>query len=415
MSGTFTGSNMSANQVPAPAAQLTSQLHASASCFGLPGNECPLGPGDPNGYAAAIYVFASDITLEQNAGPSATGVAGELATAPAIHGTSALTFSASDPGAGVYEASVSVDGQVVQLAPLDDNGGRCHDVGQTGDGRPAFLYLQPCLASVSADVALDTSHISNGPHHLVVQVIDAAGNAAPVLDRQVTVANLTSACLPGAPRATGAAASALLSASWRGRRGARLLTRFGHSSTIVGRLTSPTGAPIGGATLDFVATPAYEGAQPAALASPRTGPDGRFNIHIPRGLSSRSLCLAYRSPGAPVAQSVTRTLTLAVRAPIALAVNPHTASVGSAIAFAGRLRAGPVPPAGKQLVLEARSPGSRWIEFKVVRTSRRGRFHANYRFRFPGPAQYQFRAISEPESDYPFAAGASNVVAVHER
>ena len=74
-----------------------------------------------------------------------------------------------------------------------------------------------------------------------------------------------------------------------------------------------------------------------------------------------------------------------------------------------------MPSAGKQLVLEARSPGSRWIQFKVVRTNRRGRFHASYRFRFPGPADYRFRAVSEPESDYPFAAGSSNVVAVHER
>ena len=66
-------------------------------------------------------------------------------------------------------------------------------------------------------------------------------------------------------------------------------------------------------------------------------------------------------------------------------------------------------------MLEARSPGSAWIQFKVVRTTARGRFRASYRFRFPGPARYQFRATSEPESDYPFAAGASNVVAVHER
>jgi len=83
--------------------------------------------------------------------------------------------------------------------------------------------------------------------------------------------------------------------------------------------------------------------------------------------------------------------------------------------FSGRLRSGPVPPGGKQLVLEARAPGGAWLQFKVVRTNARGRFHAGYRFRFPGPARYQFRALSEPESDYPFAAGTSNVVGVRER
>jgi hypothetical protein len=66
-------------------------------------------------------------------------------------------------------------------------------------------------------------------------------------------------------------------------------------------------------------------------------------------------------------------------------------------------------------VLEARAPGGPWLEFDVVHSDRRGRFHAGYRFKFPGPASYQFRALSEQEADYPFATGASNVVSVHER
>ena len=116
-------------------------------------------------------------------------MSGELASAPAVRGPSDLTFDATDPGSGVYEALFSVDGQVVQRTVLDDNGGRCRDVGQTTDGLPAFLYVQPCPPSVSADVPFDTTKVSNGAHHLVVSVIDAAGNAAPVLDRTVTVAN----------------------------------------------------------------------------------------------------------------------------------------------------------------------------------------------------------------------------------
>ena len=112
---------------------------------------------------------------------------------------------------------------------------------------------------------------------------------------------------------------------------------------------------------------------------------------------------------------MTRTLALAVRAAIAMSVSPRTTSVGREIFFRGRLLGGPVPFAGKQLVLEARSPGGAWIEFNVIRTGPRGRFRAAYRFRFPGPADYRFRALSEAESDYPFAAGASNVVGVHER
>ena len=248
-----------------------------------------------------------------------------------------------------------------------------------------------------------------------MSVIDAAGNAAPVLDRQVTVANPLSAC--GSGSAAGAAASpqAALRASWRGRRSARLLSPFARRNTIVGRLTTPGGAPIAAAPIDLTATPAYTGANPVLMAGARTRADGRFSAIVPGGLPSRTVCIGYRSPGAGLQQAVTRTLTLRVRAGVALAVAPHVTSVGRSIRFRGRLRAGPVPPAGKQLVLEARSAGSGWIQFKVVRTNRRGRFRASYRFRFAGPADYRFRAISEPESDYPFAAGASNLVGVHER
>ncbi len=62
-------------------------------------------------------------------------------------------------------------------------------MGGTTDGLPAFLYTQPCPAAVSADVPFDTTALSNGVHHLVVSVTDAAGNAATVLDREITVAN----------------------------------------------------------------------------------------------------------------------------------------------------------------------------------------------------------------------------------
>src|SRR5436190_5196409 len=401
------------NRVAVASPHLGARLYAVASCTGFAGNECPPGAGDANGYAAVINVYASDITLEQNAGPAATNLGGELAGAPVVRGTSSVTFTATDPGAGVYQAAVSVDGQVVQVTPLDDNGGRCRDVGAS-DGRPAFLYVQPCLSSVSAVVALDTTRLANGAHHLQVSVVDAAGNAAPVLDRQISVANPLTACGSSAG-GTAASAQASLSASWRGHRSARLVSAFGRRNAIVGRLTGPGGAPIPGATIDLTATPAYPGARPVVIAGPRTRSDGRFSVVLPGGLSSRRVCVGYRSAGAGPQQAVTRILTLGVRAGVALTISPRVTSVGRSIAFRGRLRAGPVPAAGKQLVLEARSAGSGWIQFKVVRTSRSGRFRASYRFRFPGPADYRFRALSEPESDYPFAAGSSNVVAVHER
>ena len=400
------------NRVVVPAQNLGPTLYLNASCAGTPGDPCPGGVGDANGYAAVVYLYAADIVLEQLAGPAAGNVGGELASASTLRGSSDLAFSASDPGSGVYQALFSVDGQVVQRTVLDDNGGRCENVGQTSDGLSAFLYVQPCPPSVSVDVPFDTTRVPNGAHHLVVSVIDAAGNAATVLARQITVANPPP---PGAPNGIGASTNAALSVRWKATTRERLAVAYGRSHTIEGRLTGPGGAPIEGAQIDVSATPAYEGAHPIAMASPHTSHGGRFSVQLPGGVSSRTLRIAYRAHFGETLPVAARTLQLVVAAGLRLAVSPHTTSVGNTIFFSGRLIGLPLPPGGKQLVLEASSPGGPWLQFDVVRTHAKGRFHASYTFKFPGPADYRFRAVSEPEAAYPFGAGASNTVGVHER
>lgn len=403
------------NRVVVPGKSLGPHLYVNVNCGDIEGHYCQPNPGDPNGYAAAAYLYAADITLEQNGGPSASGVSGELASAPSVRGSSDVAFNATDPGAGLYEAVFNVDGRVVQSSVVDDNGGRCRDVGQSGDGRPAFLYVQPCLASVSVDVPFDSTRVGNGAHHLIVSVIDAAGNAAPVLDREMTVANPPPPGVPGPANGANASSHATLAVRWKGSRRESLTSGYGRAQALAGRLTDPGGAPIAGAAIDVRATPAYAGAKPVAMASPRTGPDGRFSVRLARGESSRTLRFAYRAHLGDALAVATRTLTLRVRAGIALGVSPQTASAGSSIFFRGRLRGGPIPAGGKQLVLEARSAGSEWLEFRVIRTDSRGRYRAAYRFKFAGPADYSFRVRSERESDYPFAAGSSNVVGVRER
>jgi hypothetical protein len=403
-----------ANRLTIPSANLGAHLYTNVSCEGNPGNECKAGAGDANGYAAVVYLYAADITLEQTGGPSASNVAGELAGAPSVRGTSDVTFAAADPGAGVYEAVFTVDGQVVQSTPLDDNGGHCKSVGQGGG--LAFLYVQPCEQAVSVDVPFDTTKLSNGAHHLLVSVLDAAGNSAPVLDRTITVANPPPPAPPGPANGTNASSRATLTASWQGSSAkARIVSAYGREPAIVGRLTGPGGAAIGGARIDVLDTPAYTGAKPFALASPRTAANGGFSVRLPHSVASGELTLAYRAHLDVEPPAASRALGLTVRAGITLRISPRRTSVGHTIRFAGQLHGAPLPPEGKQLVLEARSAGSGWIEFDVIRTSAKGRFHSTYRFKFPGPAGYRFRVVSNAEADFPFATGASNAVGVYER
>ena len=333
------------NRLAVPAANLGAHLYLNASCLGSSGFKCNEGEHDANGYAAVVHLYAADVVLEQNVGPSAGNVGGELASSPAVQGTSDVTFSASDPGSGVYEAVFSVDGQVVQRTVVDDNGGRCRNVGQTTDGLPAFLYVRPCVGSKSADVPFDTTWVSNGSHHLIVSVIDGAGNAATVLDRNVIVANPPRPGVPGPANGTDASAQARLSVSWKGTRKERITRGYGRSEIADGRLTGPGGVPISGALIDLVATPSYVGSGPVTMASPHTGKDGRFSVRVGGGVSSRTLRFAYRSHLGDALPVATRTLALQVRAGIALSAGPTRRAWGGASSFAGGCSAGRFPRA----------------------------------------------------------------------
>jgi hypothetical protein len=131
-------------------------------------------------------------------------------------------------------------------------------------------------------------------------------------------------------------------------------------------------------------------------------------------VSSSTLRFAYRSHINDTIPVATAGLALCVHAGIALHIAPRVTSVGHRIVFTGVLHGTPIPPGGKQLVLEASSGGG-WIEFDTITTHANGRYRATYRFRFPGPAVYRFRAISPYEADFPFLDGVSNVVRVFER
>ena len=411
------------NSVTVPAKNLGSRLYLSVSCgAGLEGSECGNGFVDPNNYAAALYLYAADLTLEQTAGPTVTSVGGELASAPMVSGTSDVTFSANDPGAGIYEAVFNVDGRIVQASVPNEAGGSCRNVAQTTDGLPAFLHLQPCPSSVSADVGLDTSSLSPGAHHLIVTALDAAGNSAPVLDRTIVVpAAPTASLLPGGagaagtPNGTGATSSAVLTARWRSTAKVSLTTAFGRSETITGRLMDPGGVPISGARIDVTSIAALTGATGSAMRGTTTGANGDFAVHLLAGLSSRTVLLTYTAHAGEPRPAARRALQLAVQAPLAMTISPRTARSLGTIGFHGRLLAGPIPKGGKALILEARSGRGSWIEFHVVRTNSRGRFSSSYRFKFPGPAHYQFRVVCEQEADYPFAPGASRAISVMER
>jgi hypothetical protein len=440
------------NILAVPAKNLGEHIYVNASCGGLQTYKCPSGKGDANGYAAVVYLYAADLVLEQTSQPKVNEVEGELATATTLSGTDDLSFYAEDEGSGVYRAVFTVDGKEVASTVLASNGGHCQNVAQTTDGLPAFLYLHPCPATLRADVPFDTTTLTDGSHHLVVSVTNAAGNSTVALDRDVTVKNdtkgaeaptnpspegqgpqsteqhaqpiqITPQVTAGAPvtavepqnNGTNATAAAALQVRWSATAKVSLAGRYGRAETVSGRLTTPTGAPIGEAVLQVFDTPAYERAPTRALGTASTTANGTFSFRVPSGTPSARLTFAYSTQlGAP-APSVMATLRLAVPASLSLKIAPRTTQEGGRIVFGGKLRGAPLPSGGKQLVLEARTLRGQWRQFQVLTTGRGGTYRATYRFRLAGPIDYKFRVVSQQEADFPYAEGASNVVLVHER
>jgi hypothetical protein len=270
-------------------------------------------------------------------------------------------------------------------------------------------------------LAIDAAKLPQGRHTVRVLLDDAAGNRTAIfgpVTRNITASDAigpgSDPALRGAANGDGASDSARLTAHW-GKRGSRtlLVSRFGRSHVVRGRLRALDGGPIAHAALDVVSkTTAVNARELAKRNGPRTGTDGAWFVVLPRGVSSRDVTFRYRSHVNDTIASATASVRLRVRAGVHLTIHPRRARTGQSIRFSGRLLGGPLPRGGKQVVLMARASRGAWVRFNVVRTDRRGRFRAVYRFRQPGAALYRFRALSLSEAAYPYLAGGSNVVKV---
>jgi primosomal replication protein N len=289
-----------------------------------------------------------------------------------------------------------------------------------------FWEAVPCQNLSSYQYPVNTADLPNGTYYITVKAYDPAGNVtAASSPAPVTVQNGPGApgrvgpgsplALRGAPNGTNASDQAKLTAHWTRTRKVALTSRYGVRNRISGTLTTLSGQPVSGASLDVYETPGYEGAKARLSAVvPRTGPTGGYSLTLPGGVSSCILLLRYRSHVNDTVPAATATLTLRVHAGITLKISPRAVSVGERIFFSGKLAGAPIPPGGKQLVLEA-SSGGEWIQFRAIHTGPKGRYHASYRFKFPGPATYRFRVLSPYEADFPFLEGTSSNIAVRER
>jgi hypothetical protein len=128
--------------------------------------------------AAEADITSAQIVLATNATPTASEFSGTL-LGETLTGKGTLSFTARDPGPGVYQARVLLDGQTLWAASPSLNEGKCVSTG-TYEGIRAFNYAQPCPTEAPVHAEIDPTSLADGAHHLTVEVEDAAGNIATV-------------------------------------------------------------------------------------------------------------------------------------------------------------------------------------------------------------------------------------------
>lgn len=303
------------------------------------------------------------------------------------------------------------------------DGSGCAVVGGAG-GQTYDLSHADAYHRLRVFVTAQNSEGSTTAVSALTEVVrDAEGRTAPAGPDGRSAASalsadslLSASSTRGEANGAGASDVARLEARFAASRSAALTVRYGRRVVVSGRLVDGAGAPIRGARLDLVNN------VPGAVASVdddvvRTRQDGSFSFVLPSDVSSRTLAVRYRSHLADIRPVAEAALRLAVRAGLTLAITPRTSHNHGTIRFSGRLRGRPVPIRGKIVELQARGKGGgRWLTFKTLRTDAAGRFHARYRFRATyGPVTYEFRARSREDAGYPYATGASRIVAVRVR
>ncbi len=375
------------------------------------GCENPDGGAEPHCYGASLKYAAvallsmATITLEANSPPQVTVVGGSLTTGTELEGTQTLAITGTDSGSGIYQAILEVDGKEAQSTTVDNNDGHCQDVGQTADGRPAFLYVVPCKPEVNDQfVSFDLSDIPDGLHKLTVLVTDAAGNATTVLNREVIVGR--GACNGTCDDQAKIAA-----------RDPQLLKpvtrRYARSAiSLSGSLHEPTGAPVAGARLELLQQASYTAAPLRSIATTTTNAAGQWTFAVPRG-PSRLLLVAFRSHALDTGYAAQLEYHERVFADIGLTA-PRRVRVGVPFDFRGELAGGYIPPEHSTIQMEIFFLG-RWRTIETLRTNAHGRFAYGYTFSTGAGSSYLFRAVIHYSHAYPFLASASRPVRVRVR
>jgi hypothetical protein len=345
-------------------------------------------------YLDGLKVFRADVTLTDNTPPVFTALpAGDLVnpSLPLV-GPRSVSFAAHDTGGGVDQASLEVDGHVMQTVDV-------------GGCAPPFVKAVPCKPDATGTLTLDTASLADGSHLVRVLVDDATGtNTTAYGPVRVTTRNGTASCAPAA------AGQPKVSAVFENGHGHRLRVSYGHRARVRGRVTAG-GHVLAGVAVLPMARQETSGAPLVGHKPVVTDGRGIFGYTVPRG-GSRGLRFGLRLHPTDTVVVCSPRLHLVVPAPSRVRARPRVSRNGRRVLFTGKVLGGHIPSQGKLVVLQGLDR-HRWATIATFRTRRTGSFSYAYRFRHVArTTRFALRLQVRSEAGYPFAAGTSRAVHV---
>jgi hypothetical protein len=257
--------------------------------------------------------------------------------------------------------------------------------------------------SAPYSASLPSNTLAFGRHTIEARAFDGAGQQASS-NASVEVLDAS----PGAPNGNPTVSSAHVTGGFGKKRRSRITVGYGKGARLRGRLLTPDGRPVAGATLEVASRilAGNRGFRVITGAHPVTGADGRFSYRVPKG-ASRQVRIAYRAYSRDTTFAAQRLFSMRTRAGVRLTVSPSRVRTGGRISLRGNLRGGPKPRAGVLVVLQAHE-GGRWRTFRTVRTKRKGgRFSTRYRFTSGRTGSFRIRALVRKQIGYAYSTGSS--------
>jgi len=339
-----------------------------------------------------LLIRGVEVTLSEDVQPTVVlRPGGSLLNDGAQSGTRTLTYSASDLQSGLSKVDVLLDDTVVGSQDLTP---RC-----------SYADFTVCPASVDETLQVDTRAVANGRHGLTLRVRDAAGN-----ERAIEGGHAVDVANEQGPNSTSGSPAFALIAKFNGTSRTTITVPYGRRVVVRGRLTQGGRPVAAGTALDVLERPDARGTPERAAGRFETKADGSFSTVVATNRPSRVLRLAYRPANG--SQVVSRPLRLRVGAASRLRASLH----GRLIRFSGRVLSGPIAKRGKRLLMEGRSPGAAWTQFRILRTDSRGRFSGTYRLRVRRPGVVlKVRAVVPSENGYGYLRSSSRAVSLRVR